>query len=51
METGNYGLRYVKRKFFQFTEWKLDILRFTLRKAEKFPVCGMETGNFAVYVT
>ena len=26
-----YGLRYVNRKNFRFTKWKLEILRFTLR--------------------
>ena len=33
-QTGNYGLRYVNRKNFRFTEWKLEILRFTLGKSE-----------------
>ena len=40
-----------KPEFFQFTLRKLEIFRFTLRKPEKFPVYGMETGNFTVYVT
>ena len=45
METGN-----LNRKNFRFAKWKLEILWFTLRKPEKFPVCEMETGNFTVYV-
>ena len=47
----NFNLHSVNRKNVRFTEWKLEILRFTLRKPEKFPVYGMETGNFTVYVT
>jgi len=51
METGNFTVRHVNLKNFRFTKWKLEIIWFTLRKPEKFPVYEMETGNFTVYVT
>ena len=31
-------------------KWKLEILRFTLSKLDKFLVYEMETENFTVYV-
>ena len=31
-------------------KWKLEILRFTLNKLDKFLVYEMETENFTVYV-
>ena len=51
METGNFTVRHVNLKNFRFTKWKLEIIWFTLRKLEKFPVYEMKTGNVPIYVT
>ena len=52
------SLLYVKRKNFQFTEWKFSGLHYVNRKnfqfmewkPEIFPVYEMETENFTVYI-